>query len=104
MATCAEILNIKLDQNEGVDSFSIVPLFQKKPIITLKGLIQSTTLLMVALQLERGIISSFFVQVLVGGAHLNHLIMKLRIFLNSSFTIWIMTLQNQTTFTVNYQN
>ena len=30
MATCAEILNIKLDQNEGVDSFSMVPLFSKK--------------------------------------------------------------------------
>ena len=30
MATCAEILNIKLDQNEGVDSFSMVPLFSKE--------------------------------------------------------------------------
>ena len=29
MATCAEILNIKLDQSDGVDSFSMVPLFSK---------------------------------------------------------------------------
>ena len=30
IATCAEILNIKLDQSEGVDSFSMVPLFSKE--------------------------------------------------------------------------
>ncbi|MAQ62046.1 MAG: hypothetical protein CMD24_00485 [Flavobacteriales bacterium] len=30
IATCAEILNIKLDGDEGVDSFSMVPLFSKQ--------------------------------------------------------------------------
>ena len=30
IATCAEILNIKLDEDEGVDSFSMVPLFSKQ--------------------------------------------------------------------------
>ena len=43
IATCAEILNIKLDEDEGVDSFSMVPLFSKQTQDNFKGHIQFTT-------------------------------------------------------------
>ena len=105
MATCAEILNIKLDQNEGVDSFSIVPLFSTKE--TYNSFKRSYTIhhsINGSFAIRKGNYKLIFVQALVGGAHLNHLKMKLRIFKNSSFTIWIMTLQSQIIFMANYPN